>query len=105
MPFLRQLLWRAAAKVASDPELRAKAAEVVNREVVPRAEAAWEQTKPKLEAARQDVREVAEETDPRKHPALFAGRVTRRLRDRARGMPGGGPGDRPETPPEGDDRE
>ena len=94
MPILRQLLWRAAAKVASDPELRAKAAEVVTREVKPRAEAAWRQTKPKLQAARQDLREVAEETDPRRHPALFAGKVTRRLRDRARGRTGRAPEDR-----------
>ena len=35
MPILRQLLWRAAAKVASDPELRAKAADLAERELRP----------------------------------------------------------------------
>lgn len=79
MPILRRLLIQAAAKIASDPRLRAKAAEVVARDVKPRAEAAWRKAKPKLEAAREDLREIAAQTDPRENPRDFAAKVKERF--------------------------
>ena len=41
MRLLYQLLWRAAKRIASDPRVRAKASEVYEGQVKPRAEAAW----------------------------------------------------------------
>ncbi len=48
---IRQLVLYAARRIASDPRVRAKAAEVLETEIKPRAKAAWRQTKPKIEAA------------------------------------------------------
>ncbi|MFQ6018762.1 MAG: hypothetical protein ACE5KF_11290 [Kiloniellaceae bacterium] len=79
MPILRRLLIQAAAKIATDPRLRAKAAEVVARDVKPRAEAAWRKAQPKLEAAREDLREIAAETDPRERPREFVAKVKARF--------------------------
>ncbi len=41
MILLRRLLWHAARHIALDPRARAKAAEVYEKEVKPRARAAW----------------------------------------------------------------
>ncbi len=84
---LRRLLFNAARKAAADPRIRAKAAEVFEREVKPRAKAAWAETRPKLEAARDDVKEAAAKVDPRDDPAGFAGELKRRLAEKRR--PGG----------------
>ena len=82
MPILRRLFVHAATRLASDPRVRAKAAEVVEREVKPRAAAAWQRTRPKLEAARDDLRDIAAETDPRENPRAFAAKVKARFLDR-----------------------
>lgn len=89
MPLLRKLLWRAAKHIASDPQARAKAAEVFEKEVKPRARAAWRQAKPKLDAAKAevdaakaDLKDIAVETDPMKDPREFAAKVKRRFLDR-----------------------
>ena len=82
MAILRRLLVHAATKLASDPRVRAKAAEVMEHEVKPRAEAAWQRTRPKLEAARDDLKEIARETDPRENPRAFAAKVKERFLDR-----------------------
>ncbi len=82
MPLLRTLLMRAARRVAADPRVQAKAADLYHREVKPRAEAAWEDAKPKLDAARRDLGEIARETDPRRDPKGFAKKVKQRFIDR-----------------------
>ena len=82
MLMLRRLLFYAARRIASDPRLRAKAAEVFESEVKPRAQAAWRQTKPKLEAAKAELEDIARETDPRRHPRKFAAKLKERLVDR-----------------------
>ena len=82
MVILRRLLVQAATKLVSDPRVRAKAADVFEREVKPRAAAAWRQTKPKLESVRDELREIAEEADPRDNPRAFAAKLRDRLRDR-----------------------
>ncbi len=81
MAILHPWLWRAAKFVASNRRLRAKTAEILDREVKPRAEEAWRRTKPKLDAARADLRDIARETDPRKNPRKFASRVKQRFLD------------------------
>lgn len=80
MMILRRILGLAARRIAADPKVRAKAAEIVERELRPRAEAAMRVAKPRLEAARDELREIAREASPTKDPAGFA----RRLRDRVR---------------------
>lgn len=84
MVLLRYLLFRAARRIASDPHLQARAAEVVEREVKPRAEAAWRQAKPKLDSARDEVRSAAAETDPRRNPRAFAANLAKRVARRRR---------------------
>ena len=79
MPILRRLLWAAARRVASDSRVQAKAAEVLATEVKPRAEAAWRQAKPKLDAAKAELRDAAREANPRKDPRKFAAKVKERL--------------------------
>ncbi len=84
MMILRHILARAAAKLAGDPRVQAKVAELVDDEIKPRAAAAWRRTKPKLEAAREDLRDIARERDPRRDPAGFAAKVKKRFLDRDR---------------------
>lgn len=85
MPFGRRLLFMAAKRFATDPETRRRAAEMYEREVRPRAERAWQSTRPRLEAARDELREAAGEADPRRDPRGFAASVKRRFVDRTRG--------------------
>ncbi len=81
---LRRLLFNAARKAAADPRVRAKAADVYEREVKPRAKAAWAEAKPRLEAARDDVKDAAAKVDPRDDPAGFTGEVKRRFIEKRR---------------------
>ena len=70
MTILRHLLITSARRLASDPRLREKAAKVFAGEV-----------KPKLEAARDELEEIAEEVDPRDDPLAFARRLKERFLD------------------------
>lgn len=69
MVMLRNLLISAARRIASNPEVQAKAADTYEGSV-----------KPRLSAAREELRDLARESDPVKDPGGFA----RRLRDRVR---------------------
>ncbi len=82
MPLLPQLILRAAKRIASDPRVRAKATEVFEREVKPRAEAAWRRTKPRFDTAKSELRDIARETDPRENPRKFVAQVKQRFLDR-----------------------
>ena len=76
---MRKLLFDAARKAAANPKIRAKAADIFQGEIKPRAAAAWAETKPKLSAARDDFKKAAATVDPREDPAGFAGELRRRL--------------------------
>ncbi len=78
----RRLLFYAASWIASNPRVRAKAAEVFEREVKPRAEEAWRKAKPKLDAAKAEIEDIAREADPRANPRQFAAKLKERLLDR-----------------------
>lgn len=80
MMLWRRLLFRAAVRAASDPRLQAKAREVFDKDVRPRAEDAWRRTKPRLNAARADLLDAAKAADPRLDPGRFAGEVIKRWR-------------------------
>ncbi len=79
---LRRFLIQAARQVAADPRVQAKAAQVFESEVKPRAAAAWKQAKPHLDRARGDLRDIAQESDPRRKPREFAAKVKARFIDR-----------------------
>ena len=81
---LRRLLFNAARKAAADPRVRAKAADVFEREVRPRAMAAWAETKPKLDAAHDDIKKAATKVDPRSDLAGFVGELKRRIAQKRR---------------------
>ena len=82
MAFLGRLLTRAATRLYRDPRIRAKAAEVLEHEIIPRVEATWRETKPKIAAARDELRDIAETTNPREKPREFAAKVRERFIDR-----------------------
>lgn len=79
MSFLRKILFGAVRRVATDERVQRAAADAYQNEVKPRAQAAWERTKPRLEKTKADIGKIAEETDARRHPARFAGQATRRV--------------------------
>ncbi len=81
MTLLHRALWMAVRKVAADPRVRAKAVQVFDDEVKPRAAAAWERTKPRIETAKAELKQIAAETDPRKDPRGFAAKVKARFLD------------------------
>ncbi len=82
MRILPRLLINAAKRIAADPRLRAKAAEVMETEVKPRAAAAWRRAKPRLDNAAAELRDIARETDPRANPRRFAAKLKQRFLDR-----------------------
>ena len=90
MPLFRRLLAAAVQRIAADPRARAKAAEVYENEVKPRAEAAWQKNKPKVEAAWQqnkpkveakaaDLKEYARKKATRENLEKLADKVKQRV--------------------------
>ena len=82
MALLQRLLFHAAQRLVADPRVRQKAAELVETEVKPRARQAWQRTKPRLDAAKRELADIAAETDPRDNPKAFADKVKQRLFER-----------------------
>lgn len=79
MSVFRRLLIQAAKQIAANPQVQAKAAEVIETQVKPRAEAAWRNTKPKLASAKAELEDIAREVDPRDDPKAFAAKVKERF--------------------------
>jgi hypothetical protein len=67
---LRNLLVAAARRIAANPEVQARAAETYRSDV-----------KPRLSAARDELRDLAGDADPLKDPGGFARRLTERIRE------------------------
>ena len=59
MRFLRRLVVRAAQELAANPEARAKASQVLEDNIKPRAKKAWQQAQPEIENAKQGVKSYA----------------------------------------------
>lgn len=76
---LRYLLIKAAKQIAMDPRVQAKAVEIIQTEIKPRAIGIWRDTKPKLTSAKAELEEIAREVDPRKDPRAFAAKVKERF--------------------------
>jgi hypothetical protein len=81
MALLHRLLLRAARRAATDPRVQARAADIYQNQVKPRARAAWQETKPRLAAAKRDLKAIARETDPRDDPKGFAVKLKQRFVD------------------------
>jgi len=81
---LRRLLFNAARRAAADPRIRARAADVFESRIKPSATAAWAETKPRLDAARDNIKKAAAMVDPRSDPAGFAGELKRRMAEKRR---------------------
>jgi len=56
---LRTFARMAFQRLASDPEIQAKIARVVKREIIPRAQQGWEQAKPELKKAKSKAEGLA----------------------------------------------
>lgn len=84
MALLPRLLIGAARLIASNPRVRAKAADILENQVRPRAAEAWRKTKPRIEAARDGLRDAAAEADPLKDPRGFAARLKGRIFPRSK---------------------
>ena len=81
MPILRNLIIKAAQRIATDERIQQKAAETYHDKIKPRTDTAWVATKPRIEKTRDDIKKIAQETKPTEDPAHFAGRVARRIFD------------------------
>ena len=79
----------AARPLASAPRHAEEEARAFETGAKPRAREGWRKTKPKIERANEEAKaafmNLAAETDPRKEPARFAGRLARRIIDRVKG--------------------
>jgi len=60
MRFLRRLVIRAAQELSQNPEARAKAAEVFEHDVKPRARQAWQDAQPKIANAKSGLKRFAQ---------------------------------------------
>ncbi|MEC9346806.1 MAG: hypothetical protein VYB54_11305 [Pseudomonadota bacterium] len=82
MPILRTLLFETARRVASDPELRARAIELTRREVLPRvrvaARAAGEEVARRKARLDQDWQAARDEAGQDATRSEVAGRLVRR---------------------------
>ena len=81
MPILRNLIFKAAQRIATDERVQQKAAETYHDEIKPRADAAWVAMKPRIDKTHDDIKKIAQETKPTEEPAHFAGRAARRILD------------------------
>ena len=79
MALLGKFLLHAVKRVAINERVQRAAADTYKNEIKPRAQAAWDKARPRIEETKADIGHIAEETDARRHPARFAGKVTRRV--------------------------
>ncbi len=79
---VRRLLAMAARKVAADPQVQAKAADVYQSQVRPRVKSAARETKANLDFARSELSDIARDIDPIKNPKAFLAQAKKRLYDK-----------------------
>ena len=82
MALFRTLARMAIQKLANNPELRAKVVSVVKEDIVPRAKEGWEQAKPELKKAKEQLKEDWEKAEPELEKAKerardFAKKITK----------------------------
>lgn len=88
MPIVRTILMEAARRIASNPELRARAVNVAQQEVLPRAKTAarraGEETLRQRDLLRADMEAARERAGEQASNAEVAGRLLRRVAKRVR---------------------
>lgn len=67
MPFLRRLVITAARVLVQNPQARAKAREVLDKEVKPRAKEAWREARPEIERAGRGLKQFARKVRDQYH--------------------------------------
>ena len=82
MALFKTLARMAIQKLADNPELRAKVVSVVKEDIVPRAKEGWEQAKPELRKAKEQLKEDWEKAKPELEKAKerardFAKKITK----------------------------
>ncbi len=82
MTIFHRILFAAAKRIAMDERVQKKVVEVYRSEVKPLATKAWDQAKPKLDAAKTELLEAARESDPQEHPLEFATKLKDRMVER-----------------------
>ena len=64
MALIHRLLFHAAQRLVTDPRVREKAAELIETEVKPRVRDTWQQVKPRIDATKSDLAQIASENRP-----------------------------------------
>ena len=64
MALFKTLARMAIQKLADNPELLAKVTSIVKEDIVPRAKEGWEQAKPELKKAKEQLKEDWEKAKP-----------------------------------------
>ena len=82
MLIMRRLLAEAARRLAANPRVQAKAADLYESEISPRAKAVARDSKANFDFARAELRDIAREVHPLKDPKAFFAKAKRRLYDR-----------------------
>ena len=59
MALIHRVLFHAAQRLATDPRVKEKAAELIETEIKPRVRDAWQQAKPRIDAAKSDLAQIA----------------------------------------------
>jgi hypothetical protein len=82
MALFKTLARMAIQKLADNPELLAKVSSVVKEEIVPRAKEGWEQAKPELKKAKEQLKEHWDKAKPELEKAKerardFAKKITK----------------------------
>ena len=78
---LRRAFFFAARRLAGDPRVQRKVAEVVQNDVMPRARGAARSVGSRLRAGRDELRDIADEVDPVREPGRFVARIKKRFLD------------------------
>lgn len=81
MVILRNLLFQAMRKIASDPRVQQKAAAAYDQEVKPRVKGAGRFAKDNIDFARRELTDIAGETSPFENPGGFLRKARQRLFD------------------------
>ena len=84
MPRLSRLLVAVARRLAANPEVQAKVAEVVEKNIKPRAQQAWQKNKPRIEAKAAELNEQIRKNATRENFDKLADKVRDRLRERSK---------------------
>ena len=85
MPRLSRLLAAAARRIAANPRVQAKVAQVVENDIKPKAKELWKKNKPAIEVKAAELNEKVRQKATRENFEKLAGKVRERMRERSKG--------------------